>query len=493
MQIIPSFSQFSRLAQQGNLVPVYTDLMADCITPVVAYVKLRQQLPAFLFESIEGGEKIGRYSLVSFHPRKQLKVFFEKTEIVTQEGVEVVPTPKDPLSLLEAEMAAYRPVALPNMPPFTGGAVGFISYEYAHYIEPTVPIAPEDDLHVPLLYFMLTDSVIIFDHVKQTLRLCANAFIKGDPEAAYKAAVTEIENLMYRLQQPPLPATHPLPASLPLSIPSGNMTQAVFQRHVEQAKGYIYSGDIIQMVLSQRFQKPFDRPPLELYRALRLINPSPYMFLLETGTQAIVGASPEVQVRLTGKRVEIRPIAGTRQRGCDDAEDQALEKALLADEKERAEHLMLVDLARNDIGRVCQPGSIQVPHYMTVERYSHVMHLVSQVEGMIQADKNASDLMRATFPAGTVSGAPKVRAMQIIAAFEGRKRGLYAGTLGYFSYHGNLDACITIRTALIQNHKLYLQCGAGIVADSIPEAEYEETLNKAKGLLKAIALVEALP
>jgi len=486
MNIHPSKEAFARLATQGNVIPVYTDLMADFETPVSAYAKLKEAGPSYLLESIEGGERLSRYSFIGCRPRKVLACGPVTTEIrTTGSAVKTVPTPPDPLTLVEAEMAGYRPVTLPGLPRFTGGAVGFIGYEYVTRIEPSVPAAPADELKLPLLYFMFSDSLLIFDRAKQTLRLCVNAHVKDDPAGAYDAAVAELNTLFELLRKPRELAPAPLIEPAKVTVPPGNFTQARFEHAVEAGKEFIRSGDIIQFVPSQRFTRPFAGTPLDLYRALRTVNPSPYMFILDTGDFAIVGASPEVHVRLTDGRVEIRPIAGTRKRGATPAEDAALETELLADEKERAEHLMLVDLARNDIGRVCTYGSITVPEMMVVERYSHVMHIVSQVEGTIAAGQTAYDLMRATFPAGTVSGAPKIRAMQIIAHSEPTQRGFYAGALGYFGYDGNLDSCIMLRTALLKDGKLHIQAGAGVVADSVPASEYQETVSKASALLKA--------
>lgn len=486
MNIHPSKEAFARLATQGNVIPVYTDLMADFETPVSAYAKLKEAGPSYLLESIEGGERLSRYSFIGCRPRKVLACGPVTTEIrTTGSPLKTVPTPQDPLTLVEAEMAGYRPVTLPGLPRFTGGAVGFIGYEYVTRIEPSVPAAPADELKMPLLYFMFSDSLLIFDRAKQTLRLCVNAHVKDDPAGAYDAAVAELNTLFELLRKPRELAPAPLIEPAKVTVPPGNFTQARFEHAVEAGKEFIRSGDIIQFVPSQRFTRPFAGTPLDLYRALRTVNPSPYMFILDTGDFAIVGASPEVHVRLTDGRVEIRPIAGTRKRGATPAEDSALETELLADEKERAEHLMLVDLARNDIGRVCTYGSITVPEMMVVERYSHVMHIVSQVEGTIAPGHTAYDLMRATFPAGTVSGAPKIRAMQIIAQSEPSQRGFYAGALGYFGYDGNLDSCIMLRTALLKDGKLHIQAGAGVVADSVPASEYQETVSKASALLKA--------
>lgn len=478
MQVTPTRDAFLELSRHGNVIPVCADLLADLETPVSAFAKLRGSGPAFLLESVEGGENVSRYSFIGCNPRKV---------IAAQPG------DADPLKLLEAELAGYRPVAGPGLPPFTGGAVGYLGYEFIHSVEPAVPLAARDELGVPAMWFMLCDSVLAFDRAHQTMRLIVNAHVReGDAGRAYDDACAELERMRQALAGPSALAPATLRDAGPVQVPAGNFTRAAFERMVEDSKEYIRAGDIFQIVLSQRFSREFNGTPLDLYRALRTVNPSPYMFLLDTGEFALVGASPEVHVRLTGRKVEIRPIAGTRPRGKTPAEDAALERELLADEKEKAEHLMLVDLARNDIGRVSAFGSVKVPEYMVVERYSHVMHIVSQVEGQLAPERTAFDLMRATFPAGTVSGAPKIRAMQLIAEKEGTQRGSYAGALGYFSYDGNLDSCITLRTALIKNKSVHIQAGAGVVADSIPSAEYQETINKASALFKAIALADRL-
>jgi anthranilate synthase component 1 len=383
---------------------------------------------------------------------------------------------------------------MPDMPHFSGGAVGFVGHEFIHTIEPTVPKPSENPLQVPILYYMITDSVLIFDHVRQILRICVHAHTSSETESdsseAYDQAVAEIERIYLLLEGQSPCALRPIGEPKEISVPRGNYTKERFEVAVDKVKDYVRSGDVIQTVLSQRFVKDFKPKPMDLYRALRTVNPSPYMFLMEDPDFAVVGASPEVHVRLTGDQVEIRPIAGTRHRGRTEAEDLILEQDLLADEKEKAEHLMLVDLARNDIGRVCQYGTVEVFDFMTIERYSHVMHIVSQVVGTIRPDQNAYDLLRATFPAGTLSGAPKVRALQIISELEQSQRGVYGGAIGYFGYGGNHDSAIGIRTALIKDNKIYIQSGAGIVADSIPESEFMETVSKAKGMLKAVALAE---
>ncbi len=477
MQFSPSREAFLQLSRKGNVVPVYTDLLADLETPVSAFAKLRGHGPAFLLESVEGGENVSRYSFIGCNPRK----------IITAAAGD-----GDPLKLLEAELAGYHPVEVPGLPPFTGGAVGYLGYEFIHSVEPTVLLAAKDELGVPVMWFMLCDSVLAFDRAHQTLRLIVNAHVGSDAGAAYDAACSELRRIQAALDKPSPLTSATLGDTGAVQVPAGNFTKAAFEKMVEDSKEYIRAGDIFQIVLSQRFSRQFAKTPLDLYRALRTVNPSPYMFLLDTGDFALVGASPEVHVRLTGRKVEIRPIAGTRPRGKTTAEDVALEKELLADEKERAEHLMLVDLARNDIGRVSAYGSVKVPEFMVIERYSHVMHIVSQVEGQLAPERSAFDLMRATFPAGTVSGAPKIRAMQLITEKEGTQRGSYAGALGYFSYNGNLDSCITLRTALVKAGKVHIQAGAGIVADSVPAAEYQETINKASALFKAITLADRL-
>jgi len=477
MQVTPSREAFLQLSKKGNVVPVYTDLLADLETPVSAFAKLRGNQPAFLLESVEGGENVSRFSFIGCNPRK----------IISAQ-----PGDADPLKALQAELAGYKPVDVPGLPPFTGGAVGYLGYEFIHSVEKTVPLAKKDELGVPMMWFMLCDSVLAFDRAHQTLRLIVNAHVGSDASAAYDAACTELKRMQDALAQPAPLASSALSDSGPVKVPAGNFTKDAFEAMVEGTKEYIRAGDIFQIVLSQRFSREFNRTPLDLYRALRTVNPSPYMFLLDTGDFALVGASPEVHVRLTGRKVEIRPIAGTRPRGKSGPEDVALEKELLADEKEKAEHLMLVDLARNDIGRVCAYGSVKVPEFMVIERYSHVMHIVSQVEGQLAPECSAFDLMRATFPAGTVSGAPKIRAMQLIADMEGTQRGSYAGALGYFSYNGNLDSCITLRTALVKEGQVHIQAGAGVVADSVPALEYQETINKASALFKAISLADRL-
>ncbi len=495
----PSQDEFARWAGQGNLVPVTRRILADLETPLSAYRKIRGQGESFLFESVEGGEHIGRYSFVGCNPRAVIRQTGPRVDLIENgrviESFTIGPdgpkAVKDGLVVVQEVMRRFRPVALPGLPRFSGGAVGFIGYEFIHDIEPVVPRPPRDDLKTPTMYFLIADELLVFDRVAQTITVVVNAVLNGQPPAeAYEEAVAEIERLVSLLEQP----SENLPVDVPRETPevpvSSNLTKEVFMANVERAKKYITAGDIIQVVGSQRFSTPFTASPVDLYRAARSINPSPYMFLLELDGFALVGASPEVHVRCEDGRVEIRPIAGTRQRGQTPDEDQALETELLADPKERAEHVMLVDLARNDVGRVCDFGSVRVRDLMVIERYSHVMHIVSHVEGRLSAGRTPYDLMRATFPAGTLSGAPKIRAMQIIAELEQNARGPYGGCVGYFSFNGNLDSCITIRTALLKDGAAYVQAGGGWVNDSTPEAEFQETVNKSKAMLKAVAMAQ---
>jgi len=501
----PNPTDFADLARQGNLIPVTRRLLADFETPLSAYRKIRGQGESFLFESVEGGEHLGRYSFVGCNPRAIIRQTQDRIELIESGRViEKFVVPREPnsdcsqcvrdgLEVVERVLKRYRPVPLPGLPRFTGGAVGFIGYEFIHDVEPVVPRPSHDDLKTPAMYFLIADELLIFDRVSQTTTVLVNAVLddKTTASAAYEEAVDEIERIVSLLEQ----ACEYQPVTVPPEVPSipfeSNMPKERFLANVRKSKEYITAGDIIQVVGSQRFSTPVKAAPLDVYRAARSINPSPYMFLLELDGFSLVGASPEIHVRCEERKVEIRPIAGTRPRGRTVEQDLANEKELLADPKERAEHVMLVDLARNDIGRVCDYGSVRVKDLMIIERYSHVMHIVSQVEGQLSAGKSAYDLMRATFPAGTLSGAPKVRAMQIISELEQTARGPYGGCVGYFSFNGNLDCCITIRTALIKDGRAYVQAGGGWVNDSDPEAEFQETVNKSKAMLKAVALAES--
>ena len=497
MEYSPSLKEFQQLAAQGNLVPVTCRLLADFETPLSAYQKIRGQGESFLFESVEGGEHIGRYSFVGCNPRATIRQVGNKVDVLESgkvvESHVVGKGVKDGLEVIERALKKYRAVSRPELPRFTGGAVGFIGYEFIHDVETVVPRPPKDDLQTPTMYFLVADELLIFDRVTQTITVLVNAIVDNPASAsdAYDEAIAEIDRLVALLEQ----ASEHKPVMVPKETPSvpfeSNVSKEKFFANVSRAKEYITSGDIIQVVGSQRFSTTVRAEPLDIYRAARSINPSPYMFLLELEGFSLVGASPEIHVRCEDRKVEIRPIAGTRARGKTAAEDVANEKELLADPKERAEHVMLVDLARNDLGRVCDFGSVHVKDLMIVERYSHVMHIVSQVEGKLSANRTPYDLMRATFPAGTLSGAPKVRAMQIISELEQTARGPYGGCVGYFSFNGNLDCCITIRTALLKDGKAYVQAGGGWVNDSTPEAEYQETVNKAKAMLKAVALAES--
>ncbi|HTX20341.1 MAG TPA: anthranilate synthase component I [Candidatus Aquilonibacter sp.] len=494
----PTLDEFLKLAARGNLIPVTRRILADLETPLSAYWKIRGQGESFLFESVEGGEHIGRYSFVGCNPRAVIKQTGNRVEVL--DNGKVVETfivgkdVKDGLEVVERLMKKYRVVAVPGLPRFTGGAVGFIGYEFIHDVEPVVPRPANDELKTPVMYFLIADQLLVFDRVAQTITILVNAILDDaeNPTDAYENAASEIDRIISLLEQPGehksvdiSPETKP-----PVEFES-NQTKENFFANVEAAKKLITAGDIIQVVGSQRFSAPIKASPLDIYRAVRSINPSPYMFLLELEGFSLVGASPEIHVRCEDDKVEIRPIAGTRRRGKNEAEDLALEKELLADPKERAEHVMLVDLARNDIGRVCDFGSVQVKDLMIIERYSHVMHIVTQVEGKLSAGKTPYDLMRATFPAGTVSGAPKIRAMQIIAELEQTARGPYAGCVGYFSFNGNLDTCITLRTALIKDGRAYVQAGGGWVNDSTPEGEFQETVNKSMAMRKAVAMAES--
>jgi anthranilate synthase component 1 len=545
----PTLDEFLTFAAQGNLVPVTRRILADLETPLSAYRKIRGQGESFLFESVEGGEHLGRYSFVGCNPRAVIKQTGNRVEVIEngkviesftigstgvppvvsgvppetvgnrttaqqstikqqstspdeirrdaefgQAGRRCHPnaTVRDGLEVIERVMKKYRAVAVPGLPRFTGGAVGFIGYEFIHDVEPVVPRPAHDELKTPVMYFLIADQLLIFDRVQQTITILVNAILDDaeSPAEAYENATSEIERIISLLEQP----SEHQPISVPKEIPPvafvSNQTQEKFFANVAAAKKFITAGDIIQVVGSQRFSAPVTASPLDIYRAVRNVNPSPYLFLLELDGFALVGASPELHVRCEEGKVEIRPIAGTRRRGKNEDEDAALENELLADPKERAEHVMLVDLARNDIGRVCDFGSVAVKDLMFIERYSHVMHIVSQVEGKLSAGKTNYDLMRATFPAGTVSGAPKIRAMQIISKLEQTTRGTYAGAVGYFSFNGNLDTCITIRTALIKDGRAYVQAGGGWVNDSTPEGEYQETINKSMAMRKAIAMAE---
>jgi len=494
LPVQPLFEEFAEWARQGNVVPVWTQLAADFETPLSAYLKLRDGRHSFLLESAESTEKAGRWSIVGSHPRA---VFTARgKEITICEGADErsFVVEDDVLAALEREMAKYRAVSHSGLPVFSGGMVGYLAYDAVRQFEPTLGEPPADPLGIPDALFVLADTLLVFDHRLRRVQVVANAFLDeaATPEDAYAEARGRIAAMVEILNRPlHVPALNGLVQVEPVEAQS-NTTQEEFEAMVREGKEFIAAGDIFQFVPSQRFATPFELPAVDLYRALRFVNPSPYMFILEFGDFSLVGSSPEVHVRSIGGRIDIRPIAGTRWRGATPEEDDALAAELLADPKERAEHLMLVDLARNDVGRIARHGAVKVDDFMIVERYSHVMHIVSNVTGELDPTHSAYDVLRATFPAGTVSGAPKIRAMQIINALEKHKRCAYAGAVGYFGFDGAHDSCITLRTCLLKDGMAYVQAGAGVVADSDATYEYNETVNKAKGMLRAIALARTL-
>ena len=481
----PDFTDFLKKTRQGNLIPVYREIIADTETPVSAFMKLSASKYCFLLESIEGGEKWARYSFIGINPSIIFLSKGQRVTIVKGSSVEQKYCAQ-PLDELRAIMRRYHPVADKGLPRFYGGAVGYIGYDMARFFE-RLPDSTDDDLGWNDACMMITDTLLIFDNLQHTMKVVCNVHMDdaGDNHAAYQSALATIEHVIALLQKPAR-KTKPSASAAPRDV-SSNVEKKEFKRIVEKAKAYIRAGDIIQVVLSQRFETDMGTDPLNLYRALRIVNPSPYMYCIRMDKDYIIGSSPEVLVRLEKKDIVVRPIAGTRRRGKDENEDRALEEDLRRDPKEIAEHIMLVDLGRNDVGRVAEMGSVCVEDFMVVERYSHVMHLVSSVRGTLRKGSDAFDLFAASFPAGTVSGAPKIRAMEIIDELEQHKRGPYAGAVGYFSFSGNMDLCITIRTMFVKNGKIYFQAGAGIVMDSKPENEYVETVNKAKAMVRAIA------
>jgi anthranilate synthase component 1 len=494
MHIYPSKVEFKRLAKQGNVIPVYGEVFDDLETPVSAFLKIDDGRHGYLLESLEGGEKVARYSFLGSHPRL---IFMSKDTTVTlthlqgRARVEQY-TARDPLKEIAALMQRFKAVTVPGLPRFCGGLVGTIGYDAVRFIE-KLPAHAADDLQTPDIMLMLADTMVVFDHLRHRLLLVANAFTEGRAaDQAYREAVAAIHALAKRLRGPlSSPAAAGVKAKRrPKQPVTSNVTPQAFSAMVKRAKQYIRAGDIFQVVLSQRLERTVQARPFDVYRALRSVNPSPYMFFIRFGELALLGASPEMLVRCEEGHLETRPIAGTRPRGKDEREDQRMVQQLLASPKERAEHIMLVDLGRNDLGRVGKAGSVEVPELMVVEKYSHVLHLVSSVTARLKPGYDTYDVLRAAFPAGTVSGAPKIRAMEIIAELERSRRGPYAGAVGYFSFSGNLDSCITIRTILMRGNRASVQAGAGIVADSQPEREYEETLNKARGMLKALEVAE---
>ena len=484
----PDFETFRSLSSKGNLIPVYREILADLDTPVSAFKKIDDGRYGFLLESIEGGEKWGRYTFLGSSPAVVIRGGDKWVEIVEGGEVRRVEV-SDPLDYMRDFMARYQPVEVPGIPRFFGGAVGYLGYDSVRHFEKLPDLNPKR-IEAHDAYFIITDTILIFDSLSQKIKVVSNAHLEGSatPESAYAEAVAKIDGLIARLKAP-LAAAPNVPPRGKVQLAS-NVEREVFESWVTRAKEYVRSGDIIQVVLSQRFSGELTVDPFDVYRALRTVNPSPYMFFLRLDQTVVVGASPEVMVRKEGDRVELRPIAGTRPRGASAEADQILAQELLDDPKECAEHVMLVDLGRNDLGRVCKIGSVKVSELMVVERYSHVMHIVSNVQGELAPGQDAFDVVRATFPAGTLSGAPKVRAMQIIEELEDVRREVYGGAVGYFSFSGNMDMAIAIRTLVIKDGKVHLQAGAGIVADSDPAAEYTETVNKAMAVVRAIEMAE---
>lgn len=485
----PSLDEFVSFARQGNLIPVYREILADMETPVSAFKKIDNGKTSFLLESIEGGEKWARYSFLGSGPGRLFRSRGRHFEILDGEHLIEAGESADPMAELKRFLAPYRPVQLSALPRFFGGAVGYLGYDMVRFIE-RLPTTRPAEIGAWDSCFLLTGTLLIFDNMRQKIKVLCNVHIGDDedPAAAYRRGVAAVDGLIERLRMP-LPAPHPAQTSAAGEL-AANFTPEGFRQSVERCKEYVRAGDVIQVVLSQRFSGPLTAEPFDIYRALRTINPSPYMFFLRFGDTLVIGASPEVLVRKEGDHVEVRPIAGTRPRGATADEDSRLEQDLLADPKECAEHIMLVDLGRNDLGRVCRTGTVEVSELMVVERYSHVMHIVSNVRGLLAGGRDAFDVFRATFPAGTLSGAPKIRAMQIIDELEPVRREIYGGAVGYFSYSGNMDMAIAIRTLVVQGERIYLQAGAGIVADSDPQAEYQETLNKAMGVRRALDMAQ---
>lgn len=491
-RFVPNFDQFRAMGRRGNLIPVYREIFADLDTPVSAFLKLDDGGDAFLLESVEGGEKWGRYSFIGVAPdlivTSKGKTFHVERPGGRRETQEVA----DPLVGVREILHRYRPVEAPGLPRFAGGLVGYVAYDVVRFFE-RLPEKARDDLGHPDLYLMLTDTLVVFDNVKQTIQVVSHALIDEgtDLREAYETACTKVDRLIERLRGA---ARVPGPLPVPRAAPEVRSTLSAeqYQATVRQAKEYVFAGDVIQVVLAQQFQRPLHADPFNIYRCLRTVNPSPYMFFLRTGGLTILGASPEVMVRLEGREITVRPIAGTRPRGRDEHQDAELERELRSDPKERAEHIMLVDLGRNDVGRVARVGTVAVTEQMVVERYSHVMHLVSNVRGELADGLDCFDAFRATFPAGTLTGAPKIRAMEIIEELEPTRRGIYGGAVGYFSFSGNMDTCITIRTIVIDRGMIHVGAGAGIVADSDPEREQAECLNKARALFQAVELAEEM-
>ncbi len=491
MMHYPTFDEFKTLAGRGTVVPVYRRLLSDSITPVVAFDRVADSPHSFLLESVVGGEKIGRYSFIGSHPRTIIRARGKTVEIEKDNLTQKFEA-DDPLAELEKVIAGLKGAAHPHLPRFTGGLVGYAAYDIVRYLE-DLPDAPTDDLDLPDLLFALYETMTVFDHVSKTILVINNAVLDGrDMQLIYEEACRKVDAMVRILQTP---ADHAIPADIDPRGESdkpftSNMTQGQYETAVVAAKEYIAAGDIFQVVISQRLSVETTASPLDIYRALRVVNPSPFMFFLKSPEVTLIGSSPEVLVRVEDGVVTNRPLAGTRHRGKTPEEDEKIAAELLADPKDRAEHIMLVDLGRNDVGRVAEPGTIELTDVMEIEKYSHVMHICSNVSGKLEEGMTAFDALRMTLPVGTVSGAPKVRAMQIIDEFETTKRGPYAGAVGYIDFAGNMDTCIALRTIVMTGDKAHVQVGAGLVADSDPASEYQETLNKGKALLKAIEVAE---
>jgi len=484
----PDIDTFMRCADQGNLIPVYKEILADIDTPVSALVNLGSKSHIFLLESVEGGEKWGRFTFLGSDPRIIFSVNGEDVLIQQNGLINCHKHHGAPLKYLKEMLSVYRPVPIDGLPRFYGGAVGFLGYDMVRYFE-KLDAQPADDLKTCDSIFMITDTLIVFDNIRHTIKVVSCAFTDGskDLKTIYNQTINKIDDIIHLLRTP-VEVKERYGKVINESSLQSNMPPDTFKDIVKRAKEYIVAGDIIQVVLSQRFHTENGIDPVDLYRALRYVNPSPYLFFLKFDDMFLIGSSPEVMVRLEEGIAELRPIAGTRRRGKTEQEDRHLADELLEDPKERAEHVMLVDLGRNDLGRIARLGSVQVNQLMAVERYSHVMHLVTNIQAQLSEGKDCFDVLKATFPAGTLSGAPKVRAMEIIDELEPTRRGPYGGAVGYFSYTGNMDLCITIRTILVKNGKVFIQVGAGIVADSDPDMEYQETVNKGKGMMQAIRL-----
>jgi anthranilate synthase component 1 len=485
--VYPSLSDLEQMASTYKLAPLYCEVLADVETPVSALIKLGAGPGSFLLESVEGGESVARYSFVAAGLQRSLQIYDDHATLNEADG----PTDlsyTDPLALVHRLVAQEGVAKLPGLPRFGGGAVGYLAYELVRKFEPRVPLAANDPFGLPLANLMLVDSLLVFDHLRRTIKVVTYVPLDGDLAAEYQRGCERIESLLDRLRR----GTHDVgleaaPGRTQPARVSSNLTQEEFEAGVRAAKEYIAAGECIQIVFSQRFSVPTAASPVNLYRALRSINPSPYMYFLNFGDYQIVGASPELLVLVEDDHVSTRPIAGTMPRGATPAEDDAYAERLITDEKERAEHVMLVDLGRNDVGRVAQPGTVHVPRLMELERYSHVMHIVSHVAGTLREDRQPVDALRACFPAGTLSGAPKIRAMELISQLERDQRGPYGGAIGFFNRDGDLESAITIRTMVLKDGVAHVQAGAGIVADSDPSREYEETWNKARAVLAAVA------